>query len=186
MFGIYGCEYHRRNARSASGQSESAGSLIPTLRRTPQADPARFQQVSINRSTVAELERRRMLHLQTAALLILASAAVLTLIYLGKLILVVVLISILLSFVLAPIVDAWCEFNIPRAVGSLLAVFCWSAHSASPATRPTAAPWTSCRSCLSTRPGFRRWAPRSANRRSRSKRPPRPCCRRIARTTRNV
>ena len=38
--------------------------------------------------------------------MILASAAVLTLIYLGKLILVVVLISILLAFVLAPIVDA--------------------------------------------------------------------------------
>jgi predicted PurR-regulated permease PerM len=79
-------------------------------------------QVSINRSTVAELERRRMLHLQTAALLILASAAVLTLIYLGKLILVVVLISILLAFVLAPIVDALVQFNIPRAVGSLVAV----------------------------------------------------------------
>src|ERR1700753_3023939 len=79
-------------------------------------------QVSINRSTVAELDRRRMLHLQTGALLILASAAVLTLIYLGKLILVVVLISILLSFVLAPIVDALVQFNIPRAVGALLAV----------------------------------------------------------------
>ncbi len=64
-----------------------------------------------------------MLHLQTGALLILASAAVLTLIYLGKLILVVVLISVLLAFVLAPIVDALVQFNIPRAVGSLLAVF---------------------------------------------------------------
>jgi predicted PurR-regulated permease PerM len=79
-------------------------------------------QVSINRSTVAELERRRMLHLQTGALLILASATVLTLIYLGKLILVVVLISILLAFVLAPIVDALVQLNIPRAAGSLLAV----------------------------------------------------------------
>ena len=54
-------------------------------------------QVSINRSTVAELERRRILHVQAAALVILASAAVLTLIYVAKLILVVILISILLS-----------------------------------------------------------------------------------------
>jgi len=83
---------------------------------------APIPQVSINRSTVAELERRRHLHLQTAAMLILASGAVLTLIYLGKLILVVVLISILLAFVLAPIVDFLVQFSIPRAVGSLLAV----------------------------------------------------------------
>ena len=79
-------------------------------------------QVSINRSTVAELERRRLLHLQTVGVLILASAAVLTLIYLGKLILVVVLVSILLSFVLAPIVDFLVQFSIPRAVGAFTAV----------------------------------------------------------------
>jgi predicted PurR-regulated permease PerM len=84
--------------------------------------PAPVAQVSINRSTVAELERRRILHIQSAALVILASAAVLTLIYVGKLILVVVLISILLSFVLAPLVDLMVRFQIPRAVGALVAV----------------------------------------------------------------
>ncbi|MGA8878512.1 MAG: AI-2E family transporter, partial [Candidatus Korobacteraceae bacterium] len=57
-----------------------------------------------------------------AALVILAAAAVLTLIYVAKLILVVILISILLSFVLAPLVDAMVRFQIPRAVGALVAV----------------------------------------------------------------
>jgi predicted PurR-regulated permease PerM len=85
--------------------------------------PAPVPQVSINRSTVAELERRRLLRLQAAALLILAGAAVLTLIYVGKFILVVVLISILISFVLAPVVDFLTRFQVPRGLGSLIAVF---------------------------------------------------------------
>ncbi len=84
--------------------------------------PAPVPQVSINRSTVAELERRRLLRLQAAALLILAGAAVLTLIYVGKFILVVVLISILISFVLAPVVDFLARFQVPRGLGSLIAV----------------------------------------------------------------
>jgi predicted PurR-regulated permease PerM len=79
-------------------------------------------QVSINRSTAAELERRRILHVQSTALVILASAAVLTLIYVGKLLLVVILVSILLSFVLAPIVDLLVRFQVPRAMSALLAV----------------------------------------------------------------
>jgi predicted PurR-regulated permease PerM len=84
--------------------------------------PAPVPQVSINRSTVAELERRRLLRQQAAALLILAGAAVLTLIYVGKFILVVVLISILISFVLAPVVDFLTRFQVPRGLGSLIAV----------------------------------------------------------------
>ena len=46
----------------------------------------------------------------------------LSLIYFAKLILVVVLISILLSFVLAPVVDFLMRFQIPRGLGSLIAV----------------------------------------------------------------
>ena len=84
--------------------------------------PEPVPQVSINRSTVAELERRRLLRLQAAALLILAGAAVLSLIYVGKFILVVVLISILISFVLAPVVDFLTRFQVPRGLGSLIAV----------------------------------------------------------------
>ena len=79
-------------------------------------------EVSINRSTVAELERRRLLRLQTAALLILAAGAVMTLVYFAKLILAVILIAILISFVLAPVVDLLARFQIPRGLGGLIAV----------------------------------------------------------------
>ena len=100
------------------------------VRQAPDSDaelntaggPAPVEQVSINRSTVAELERRRLLRLQTSALLILAAAAVLSLIYVAKLILVVVLIAILMSFVLAPVVDFLTRFQIPRGLGALISV----------------------------------------------------------------
>ncbi len=94
----------------------------PDIGANAAGGPAPIPQVSINRSTVAELERRRLLRLQASAVIILAAAAVLSLIYFAKLILVVVLISILLSFVLAPVVDFLTRFQIPRGLGSLIAV----------------------------------------------------------------
>jgi len=84
--------------------------------------PAPIPQVSIDRSTVAELERRRILRAQATALLILAIAAVLTMLYVAKLILVIVLISILIAFVLAPLVDLLNRFDIPNSLASLIAV----------------------------------------------------------------
>ena len=103
-----------------------ASRTLPPDRRRAELNaaggPAPIPQVSINRSTGAELERRRLLRLQTSALLILAAAAFLTLIYFAKLILVVVLLSILMSFVLAPVVDLLTNFQIPRGLGSLIAV----------------------------------------------------------------
>ena len=78
--------------------------------------------LTVNRSAMAERDQRRIQHLQATALLILAAATVLTLVYVAKLLLVVILLSILLSFVLAPIVDLMTRFNIPRALGALLAV----------------------------------------------------------------
>ncbi len=59
---------------------------------------------------------------QSTALVILASGAVLCLIYVAKLILVVILIAILLSFVLAPLVDLLAGFQVPRSAGSLMSV----------------------------------------------------------------
>ncbi|MDR3747129.1 MAG: AI-2E family transporter [Acidobacteriota bacterium] len=84
--------------------------------------PREIPQVSINRSTVAELERRRLVRLQTASLTILAVAVVLCLIFVAKLILVVLLVSVLLSFVLAPVVDFLVVQQVPRAVASFIAV----------------------------------------------------------------
>ncbi len=94
----------------------------PDIETNAAGGEATVPQVSINRSTVAELERRRILHIQASALVILAAGAVLTLIYVGKLLLVVVLVSILLSFVLAPLVDLMVRFQIPRAAGAMVAV----------------------------------------------------------------
>ncbi len=84
--------------------------------------PRDIPQVSINRSTVAELERRRLMRMQTASVTILAVAVVLSLIFLAKLILVVLLVSVLLSFVLAPVVDFLVVQQVPRAVASFVAV----------------------------------------------------------------
>ena len=92
------------------------------IERNVAGGPRAVPQVSINRSTVAEQERRQLLRLQTASLLILAAAALLTLIYVAKLILIVLLISVLLSFVLAPVVDFLVVQQMPRATASALAV----------------------------------------------------------------
>jgi predicted PurR-regulated permease PerM len=79
-------------------------------------------QVSVPRRVAADLEQRRITRLQTTALLILAAAAALTLIYFGKQILAVILISILISFVLAPVVDVLARLQVPRGLGALIAV----------------------------------------------------------------
>ena len=84
--------------------------------------PREIPQVSINRSTVAELERRRQVRMQTASVAILAVAALFCLIFVAKLILVVLLVSVLLSFVLAPVVDFLVVQQVPRAVASFVAV----------------------------------------------------------------
>lgn len=84
--------------------------------------PAPIPEIVVNRSTVAELERRRLLHLQTVAMIILSVAALLTLIWVAKLILVVTLIAVLFSFVLAPLVDALWRMRVPRSFGALVAV----------------------------------------------------------------
>jgi predicted PurR-regulated permease PerM len=95
-------------------RENSDTTLLATGAPVPQAPKAR--------PAVAEMDRGRMLRLQVAALLILAGGAVLTLLYFAKLILVVVLLSILTSFVLAPLVDLLLRFQIPRGLGALIAV----------------------------------------------------------------
>lgn len=64
----------------------------------------------------------RIQRVQAASLVILAAAAVLSLLYVAKLILIVTLTAILLSFVLAPVVDGLVNLRIPRALAALLAV----------------------------------------------------------------
>jgi len=78
--------------------------------------------VAIDASTPSELERRRILRLQASAIVILAAAAILAMIYVAKVVIIVVLVSVLLSFVLAPLVDFLDRFQVPRGLGSFLAV----------------------------------------------------------------
>src|SRR5215471_3732921 len=67
-------------------------------------------------------DRDRVQRVQAAALVILAAATVLSLMYVAKLILVVILTAVLLSFVLAPMVDALANLRIPRSLGAFLSV----------------------------------------------------------------
>jgi predicted PurR-regulated permease PerM len=78
---------------------------------------------SRRRETLLELEQRRHHRIQSAALAVLATGAVLTLMYVAKPVLVVVLVSVLIAFALAPIAD-FCErmLRLPRSVGAMFAV----------------------------------------------------------------
>ncbi len=105
-----------------NAEPQRAQDPSPDVDANAAGGPAPIPQVSINRSTVAELERRRILRLQASALLILAIAAVLTLLYVAKVILIVVLVSVLIAFVLAPLVDLLVRFEIPNSLAALVAV----------------------------------------------------------------
>jgi predicted PurR-regulated permease PerM len=80
-------------------------------------------QVTVDRNTAEELEARRMQRTQTTCLFILAIATGLGLAYMAKMVLVVLFTSVLLAFVLAPLVDFGVRFGVPRAMSSLLAIF---------------------------------------------------------------
>ena len=67
-------------------------------------------------------ERRQLDRTQAAAEIIIAVGVVLTLCYFAKMVLVVVLVSILLSFILAPLVELFHHLKIPRGVGAMISV----------------------------------------------------------------
>jgi predicted PurR-regulated permease PerM len=79
--------------------------------------------MAAERRANSDPEQYRLQRVQTAALVILATGAVLSLMYVAKLILVVILTSILLAFVLAPVADGLTNFRVPRSLGSVIAVF---------------------------------------------------------------
>jgi len=87
-----------------------------------QHTPPKAQAAPAPGQDTTALERRRHSKLQAASLIILATAAVLTLMYFAKPVLVVILASILLSFILAPIVEVCDRARLPRALGSGIAV----------------------------------------------------------------
>src|ERR1035437_8058160 len=79
-------------------------------------------QVTVDRTSNEELELARMQRTQTTCLFILAMATGLGVAYLAKMVLVVLLASVLLAFMLAPLVDFGVRFGVPRPLSALLAV----------------------------------------------------------------
>jgi len=66
--------------------------------------------------------RRRADRIQTSAQIIMAIAVVLAICYIAKPVLIVLLVSMLLAFMLAPIVDGLQRIRVPRALGAVIAL----------------------------------------------------------------
>lgn len=67
-------------------------------------------------------QRRRSDRIQTTSLTIVAVAVVLAICYAAKPVLIVLLVSVLLAFMLTPVVDALQNLRIPRSVGAVVAL----------------------------------------------------------------
>lgn len=93
------------------------------LEQQAEASAPEIPQIAVDRTTAEELDKARMQRTQTTCLFILALATGLALAYVAKLVLVVLLSSVLLAFVLAPVVDFGIRMRLPRPLSSLLAVF---------------------------------------------------------------
>jgi predicted PurR-regulated permease PerM len=91
----------------------AAGTLPgPVLRPESRATPV----------TLTDAERRRHARIQSSSLAVLATGGLLTLMYVAKSVLVLILVSILLAFMLAPIVELCHRLRLPRSVGAMFAV----------------------------------------------------------------
>ena len=82
----------------------------------------RTEKVSPAAPSPAQERAIRLNRMQATAEIVIAGLAVITAIYVAKLILVVLLVSVLLAFILAPLVDLFSRIRVPRSVGALLAV----------------------------------------------------------------
>jgi predicted PurR-regulated permease PerM len=69
----------------------------------------------------ARTEVRKLNRLQATSEIVVATAVVLGIVYFAKLPLIVLLVSVLLAFILAPLVDLFDKLRLPRAAGSLIA-----------------------------------------------------------------
>jgi predicted PurR-regulated permease PerM len=87
-----------------------------------QGGPPLLAHEAVESSASTRADRDRVQRVQAAALVILATAAVLSLMYIAKLILVVILTGVLLSFVLTPAVDALTNLRVPRALAAFISV----------------------------------------------------------------
>lgn len=70
----------------------------------------------------ARVETQRMNRLQAFAEIVIATGVVLTLMYYAKLPMLVLLVSILLAFILAPLVDLFTRLKVPQTAGALISI----------------------------------------------------------------
>lgn len=73
-------------------------------------------------AALSDADRRRQARIQSASLTVIAVGGVLTMMYLAKPVLILILVSILIAFMLAPIVELCQRIHLPRSLGSLIAV----------------------------------------------------------------
>ena len=71
---------------------------------------------------LTDAERRRHARIQSGSLAVIAVGGVLTLMYLAKSVLILTLVSVLITFMLAPIVELCHRIRLPRSLGSMIAV----------------------------------------------------------------
>ena len=71
---------------------------------------------------LSDAERRRHARIQSGSLAVIAVGGVLTLMYVAKSVLILILVSVLITFMLAPIVELCQRIRLPRSIGSMIAV----------------------------------------------------------------
>jgi predicted PurR-regulated permease PerM len=71
---------------------------------------------------MSDAERRRHTRIQSGSVAVIAIGCVLTMMYLAKSVLILTLVSVLIAFMLAPIVELCQRMHLPRSFGSLIAV----------------------------------------------------------------
>jgi predicted PurR-regulated permease PerM len=75
-----------------------------------------------DRALLSDAERRRHARIQSGSLAVIAVGGVLTMMYLARTVFILTLVSVLIAFMLAPIVEVCQRIHLPRSVGSLIAV----------------------------------------------------------------
>lgn len=90
--------------------TESLQALIPAMESTARS------------VMLTDADRRRHARIQSGSLAVLAVGGVLTLMYLAKSVIILTLVSILITFMLAPIVELCQRMRLPKSLGSMIAV----------------------------------------------------------------
>jgi predicted PurR-regulated permease PerM len=110
--------------RTTGGSKAQPSAELPVPAAQPEAahhEGAQHEGAAIP-AMLTDAERRRHARIQSGSLAVLATGGVLTLMYLAKSVLILTLVSILIAFMLAPIVELCQRLRLPRSIGAMIAV----------------------------------------------------------------